>query len=140
MIFDKTFFITSFLYVGMYIFFLLCHDLDSFKVLHTKWCSPYYVCIMWKEMIEIINAPKKEQNIIFFNILVVFFFLLLLFFNLCFEIWLSFMHHIIIMQHMFYDLNPFIALQTCFKGHGYSSFKREENYLNIQTLYISKVS
>jgi len=46
------------------------------------------------------------------------------------------MHDIIIIQRMFYDLDPFIDLKTCYKLHGYSSFKREEKELNIQTLYI----
>jgi hypothetical protein len=137
-IFDKTFFVRSFLHVDMHIFFLLCHNLHSFKVLHTKWCSPHYVCIMWIEMIEKFNAPKNEQSIIFLNVLPMFFlFWLFYFFFICvLIIWLSFMHNIILMQHMFYDLNPFIPLQTCFKQHGYSSFKREEKDLNIQTLYI----
>jgi len=118
-------------------FFLLCHDLRSFKVLHIEWCSPHCVCVMWKEMIERINAPKKELNIIFLNVFPMFFFILTNFFFICiFIIWLSYMHHIIIVQHMFSDFNPFIPLQTCFKWHGYSSFKGEERDLNIQTLDI----
>ncbi len=136
MIFDNTFFVISFLHVGMHIFFLLCHDLHSFKVLHTKWCSPYYVCIMRGEMIEIINVPKKKWSLIVLNVLPMFFYFDF-FLKFCvLIIWLIFMCHIIIIQHMFYDLNPFIPLQTCFKWHGYSSFKREEKDLNIQTLYI----
>jgi hypothetical protein len=130
--FDKTFFVRNFLYVAMHNLFVLCHDLHSLKVLHTKWCSPHYVCIMSKEMIERINAPKKERNIIFFNVFPMFFLFWLFIFLICVLInWLSFMHHIINMQHMFYDLNPFIPLQTSFKWHVYSSFKREEKDLNI---------
>jgi len=55
---------------------LLCHDLHSFKVLHTKWCSPHYECVMWKEIIERITAPKNEWSIIFLNVLPMFFFIL----------------------------------------------------------------
>jgi hypothetical protein len=136
-IFDKTFFVRSFLHVDMHIFFLLCHDLHSFKVFHTKWCSPHYVCIMWKEIIERINAPKKEWSIIFLNVLPMFsLFCLIFFFHLCFDNLIKFYAQIIMIQHMFYYLNPFIPLQTCFKWHGYSSLKRKEKDLNIQTLYI----
>jgi hypothetical protein len=88
-------------------------------------------------MIERINAPKKKQNIIFLNVFPIFNFILNIKKFICvLIIWLSFMHHIIITQHMFYDLNPFIPLQTCFKWCGYSSFKKEEKNLNIQVLYI----
>jgi hypothetical protein len=45
---------------GHALFFLFHYDLQSFKVLHTKQCSPHYVCIMWKKTIETINEPKKR--------------------------------------------------------------------------------
>ncbi len=48
----------SFLCLGMNIFFLLRCDNTH---LHTKWCSPHHVCIMWKETIERINGPKRKD-------------------------------------------------------------------------------
>jgi hypothetical protein len=43
-------------------FFSLLHcGLHSFKMLHNKWCSPHYVCIMWKETItKLVNQKMKD--------------------------------------------------------------------------------
>jgi hypothetical protein len=76
----------SFLCLGMNIFFLLHCDLYLLKVLNTKWCSLHYVCIMWKETIEIINGPKNERCIIFLNIFLMFLkFWLQNCFDMCFD-------------------------------------------------------
>ncbi len=50
--FWQNIFRNKFLICGHAHFIFLYRDLHSFKVLHTKWCSPHYVCVMWKEMIE----------------------------------------------------------------------------------------
>jgi hypothetical protein len=63
----------NFLCLGMNIFFLLHYDLHLLKVLNTKWCSPHYACIMWKETIERINGPKKWRCIIFLDVFPMFF-------------------------------------------------------------------
>jgi hypothetical protein len=80
-------------------FFLLHCNLHPHRVLQTKWCSFHYVCIMWKEMIEKINEPKKKRCIIFLNVLPMVFFGQFFFW---YGILLSFVHHIIIynMSHM----------------------------------------
>jgi hypothetical protein len=50
-----------FLCLGMKIFILLRCDLHLLKVLNTKWCSPHYVCIMWKELLkELMNQKRKD--------------------------------------------------------------------------------
>jgi hypothetical protein len=136
-IFDKTFFVTSFLYVGMHILFffvmicihLKCYTPSDIHLIMCALCEKKWL----KELMH-----QKWNKILFSSM---FFLFLILFwiykkFICVLIIWLSFMHHIIITQHMFYDLNPFIPLQTCFKWHGYSSFKKEEKNLNIQVLYI----
>ncbi len=46
---------------GMNIFFLLHYDLHLLKVLNTKWCSPHYACIMWKEQLKELMDPKKKK-------------------------------------------------------------------------------
>jgi hypothetical protein len=39
-------------YLWIYTFIFLFHcGLHSLKVLHKKWCSSHYVCIMWKDTI-----------------------------------------------------------------------------------------
>jgi len=50
------------------------------------------------------------------------------------------MHDIIIMQHMFYDLDPFIPLQTCLNDMDIHLSKTRKRYLNIQTLYICSIT
>ncbi len=75
----------NFLCLGMNIFFLLHCDLHLLKVLNTKWCSPHYVCIMWKETIEIINGPKKGKMYYFPHIFLMFLkFWLQICFDMCF--------------------------------------------------------
>jgi len=66
-------------------FFLLHCGLHSFKVLHNKWCSFHYVCMMWKEMTEKISGLEKEKCIIFFNVLLKFFFGINNYFDMCFD-------------------------------------------------------
>jgi hypothetical protein len=59
------FFMDHFCHEFFYVWhFLLLHcGLHSLKVLHKKWCSPHYVSIIRKEMIEIFNEPKKKDVI-----------------------------------------------------------------------------
>jgi hypothetical protein len=77
----------------------------------------------------------KRNKILFSSMLFLCVFILTIFILICVSInWLSFMHDIIIKQHMFYDLNPFIPLQICFKWHRHSSFKREEKILKHSNL------
>jgi hypothetical protein len=40
---------------------------------------------------------------------------------------------------MFYDINPFILLQGCFKWHGYSSFKRKGKNLTFKKCVFVKL-
>jgi hypothetical protein len=62
------------------------YKLNVLKALNIKWCSPHYVCIMWKEMIEIINEPKKERCITFLNVFPMFWnFWLQNYFDMCFD-------------------------------------------------------
>ncbi len=102
---SKTIFFISFLYLGMHFFFPLHYGLHWFKVLH-KWCSPHYLCIIWKETIERINAPKKGRFIIVFKM----FFLSILFllknyFDMHFDNLIKFYasHHYYIAQAIWYQ-------------------------------------
>jgi len=110
--------------------------------IHLKCYTPsdvHLIMSMLCEMKWLKKLMHQKRNKILFSLMFSLCFLkfgLNLFFICVLIIWLSFMHHIINMQHMFYVVNPFILLQTCFKWHAYSSFKREENDLNIQTIYI----
>jgi hypothetical protein len=63
----------------IYIFLLHC-SLHSFKVLHNKWCPSHYVCIMWKQMNEIISELKKLKMHYFLCI-----FYLKTYFDMCFD-------------------------------------------------------
>jgi len=54
-------------------FFFLHYGLHSLQVLHNKWCSPYYMCIMWKETIERTNQPIEERWTILLNVIVYFY-------------------------------------------------------------------
>jgi len=74
----------------------------------------------------------------FFFFFLVFLFCFFFFFFICvLIIWLSFMHHIIIMQHMFHDLNPFIPLQTCFKWTWVFIFqKRGRRFKHSNFIYV----
>jgi hypothetical protein len=101
-----------------YIFLFHC-DLHLLKVLNTKWCSPHYVCIMWKEKIEIINGPQREKCIIFLNIFLKFLkFWLQICFDMCFD---NLIKHII---SLLYGACSTISnhLQECFQWHQYSFF------------------
>jgi hypothetical protein len=119
---------TSFLYVGMHIFFLLCIHLKCYTPsdVHLIRCA-----LREKKWLKELMHQKRNEVLFSLMFFLCFLFWLFYFFICVLIIWLSFMHHIIIIQHMFYDLNPFISLQTCFKWHGYSSFKRKEKKLNI---------
>jgi hypothetical protein len=132
---DRTIFVTNFLYVGMHICFsslpwfafilIVTHQL-----MFTSLCV-HYVKKKWlKKLMHL-----KRNKILFSSMLFLRVFILTIFILICVSInWLSFMHEIIIKQHMFYDLNPFIPLQICFKWHGHSSFKREEKILKHSNL------
>jgi hypothetical protein len=131
--FIEHFFVTIFLHLNMHICIFLHCGLHSLQVLHNKWCSFHYVCITWKNTIENFNRPKRK-DVLFSLIFFICFFSS--FFFLCdLIIWLSFVHHIISMQHESYDINSFILLQTCFKWNGYSSFKKREKNLIIKNLH-----
>jgi hypothetical protein len=55
-------FLSWIFYVWASTHFLFFHyGLHLLKMLHNKWCSPHYVCIMWKEKIERFNEPQKER-------------------------------------------------------------------------------
>jgi hypothetical protein len=49
-------------------FFMFHCGLHSFRVLHNKWCSSHYMCIIWKEIIKKICEPKKEKCTIVLNV------------------------------------------------------------------------
>jgi hypothetical protein len=51
-------------------FFFLHYGLHSLQVLHNKWRSPYYICIMWKETIERTSEPMEERWTILLNVIV----------------------------------------------------------------------
>ncbi len=123
--FYGAFFVMNFLCLGMHIFFLFQFDLHSFKLLH-KWCSPHYVWITWKELIERISGLQKEIHIILFNVLYIYT-ILIFFLKMCFDHLLKFcVSYCYYITQAIHGINPFIPLQTCFKWHGYSSFKKEE--------------
>jgi hypothetical protein len=92
----KTFFVMSFLSLA-FTYFLLFHCvLHSLKVLHNKWCSDHYVCIMWKQTIEKFSGPERK-DVLFSSMffLCIFLFAQQIIFICVLIIWLNFMHHII---------------------------------------------
>jgi hypothetical protein len=108
-------------------FFPLHYDLHSFKALHNKWCSFIMCAICEKKWLkDVMNQINKDVIIFqcFSYVFFFFFFGLEKYFDLCFDnlIKIYASHH--------YDNKPFISLQTCFKWHGYSSFKSEKKYTN----------
>jgi len=60
-IFDGTFLSWVFYIWTCTIFFFLHCGLHLLKVLHNKWYSSQYVCIMWKETIKGMNGPRKKK-------------------------------------------------------------------------------
>ncbi len=95
----------NFTYLGMHIFCLHHCGFHSFKVLHDKWCSLHYVYIMWEEIIETINRPKKKMYYFpkFFSLW--FFFWLKNILICVLIIWLNFMHHIIVTYSLCYMIS-----------------------------------
>jgi hypothetical protein len=61
------------------LFFFRC-VLHSLKVLHNKWYSHHYVCIMWKELLKDLMNQKRKDVIIslmfFIYIYILFYFIL----------------------------------------------------------------
>jgi len=85
-IFHGAFFVMNFLCLSMHMFSFLHYGLHSrTKVLHNKWCLVHYVCIMWKETIEIFSEPKNEECNILFNVFPMFFFWLKTCLDMCFD-------------------------------------------------------
>jgi len=129
----------NFLCLGMYIFFLFQFDLHSFNLLH-KWCSPHYVWIMWKELIERISGLQKEVCIILFNVLYIYIyrynfdFFTKMYFDHLLKFCVSYCYYI---AQAIHDSNPFIPLQTCFKLHGYSSFKKKKKPKYLKCRYLA---
>jgi hypothetical protein len=68
-LFTKHFNHEYYMFGHAHIFFSFIVVLHLLKVLHNKWSSPHYVCIMRKEKIERFSEPKKEGCNILLNVL-----------------------------------------------------------------------